>query len=84
MLRKSPRIPSSVVETPGVMSGQPCVQGTRVLAMTIVKYLQAGETKMTIFQDYPYLPVDAVEVVMRWADETLGSDWRNEQVRVQI
>ena len=75
MLRKGPRIPSSVVETPGVMSGQPCVQGTRVLAMTIVDYIRAGETTMTIFEDYPYLPVDAVEAVKVWADETLGPGW---------
>ena len=82
MLRKGPLIPSAVVETAGIMSGQPCVGGTRVLAMTVVKYLQAGESKLTIFEDYPYLPVDAVEVVAEWADRTMPG-WRNEQVRVQ-
>ena len=82
MLRKGPRSPSAVVETPGIMSGQPCIGDTRVLAMTVVKYLQAGESKRTIFEDYPYLPVDAVEVVAEWADRTMPG-WRNERVRVQ-
>ena len=57
----------SVTCTPGIMGGQPCVSGTRVLAETIRQYLIAGDSKREIYADYPYLPVGAVEAVILWA-----------------
>jgi uncharacterized protein (DUF433 family) len=58
---------ASVTCTPGIMGGQPCVSGTRVLAETVRQYLIAGDGKREIFSDYPYLPVGAVEAVIVWA-----------------
>lgn len=55
-----------VICTPGVMGGLPCVGGTRVLAETVRMYLLAGEGKREVYRDYPYLPVGAVEAVIRW------------------
>jgi uncharacterized protein (DUF433 family) len=76
-LRKRPAIKSEVVRDPSVMSGEPVVRGTRVLAMTIVAYLRAGHASREIFEDYPTLPVDGIEAVVAWANEEIGPDWRN-------
>ncbi|WP_051949465.1 DUF433 domain-containing protein [Methylosinus sp. PW1] len=75
-LRKPPAIPAEVVSDPSVMSGEPVVRGTRVPAETLVAYLRAGRTSAEIFEDYPTLPIDGVEAVIRWAEQTLGADWR--------
>jgi uncharacterized protein (DUF433 family) len=75
-LKKPPVFPAEIVSDPEVMSGEPVVRGTRVQAMTIVAYLRAGYTKVEIFQDYPTLPVDGVEAVVRWAETEMGTEWR--------
>jgi uncharacterized protein (DUF433 family) len=59
---------STVTCTLGVMSGMPCVSGTRVLAETIVAYLREGANDSEILEDYPYLPSDGVDAVRRWAE----------------
>lgn len=61
---------TQVVSTPGIMGGLPCISGTRVLAETIRQYLIHGDSKRTIYEDYPYLPPGAVEAVIRWCEET--------------
>lgn len=60
-------MPVKVVEIAGLMGGQPCIAGTRVLAETIRQYLIDGYSPEEIFDDYPYLPVGAIEAVQRWA-----------------
>lgn len=74
--KTSPSVKSEIVRDPSVMSGDPVIRGTRVPAMTIVAYLRAGRTNREIFEDYPTLPVDAIEAVTAWADHELGPDWR--------
>jgi uncharacterized protein (DUF433 family) len=60
------RLRSKVVSDPSVMSGELVVRGTRVPAATIAAYLAAGRTDREVFEDYPSLPVDAIEAVRRW------------------
>jgi uncharacterized protein (DUF433 family) len=74
-LKKVPVIPAEVVSDPSVMSGDPVVRGTRVPAETIVAYLRAGRTNFEIFEDYPTLPIDGIDAVVRWAEANIGSDW---------
>ncbi len=80
LIKKPPAIPANVVRDPTVMSGEPVVRGTRVPADTIVAYLRAGRTNVEIFEDYPTLPIDGIDAVLRWAEATLGSDWRTAPV----
>jgi uncharacterized protein (DUF433 family) len=74
-LRKPPAVPAEVVSDSTVMSGAPVVRSTRVPAETIVAYLRAGRTNVEIFEDYPTLPIDGVNAVVRWAETTIGPDW---------
>lgn len=74
---RSSRIPSQIVCDPSVMGGRPVVRGTRIPAEIIVAYLRAGRRAQEIFADYPSLPIDGIDAVIAWANDTLGPDWRN-------
>jgi len=69
-------IHTEVIRDPAIMSGEPTVSGTRILAETILSYLKAGFSAEEIFRDYPSLPVDGIDAVSRWAEATYGLDWR--------
>ncbi|HZC96728.1 MAG TPA: DUF433 domain-containing protein [Bradyrhizobium sp.] len=76
-LQKAPAVKAEVVSDPSIMSGDPVVKGTRVPAETIVAYLRGGHTVREIFEDYPSLPVDGIDAVIRWAETTYGADWKS-------
>ena len=75
-LQKQPAIPAEVVTDSSVMDGVPVVRGTRVPAQTILAYLRGGHSHREIFEDYPTLPVDGIDAVIRWAEAKYGPDWR--------
>ena len=75
-LRKPPAVVAEVVSDRAVMSGEPVVRGTRVPAETIVAYLRAGRSNLEIFEDYPTLPIDGIDAVIRWAELNIGPDWK--------
>ena len=66
----------AVVSDPEVMSGDPCISGTRILAETIVSNLRAGYPIDRIFRAYPTLPDGGVEAAIRWA-KSAGIEWRH-------
>jgi uncharacterized protein (DUF433 family) len=74
---KTPQVPARVISDPSVMGGMPVVRGTRVPAETIVEYLRAGSSAAEIFRDYPSLPLDGINAVIAWAEETAGPNWRD-------
>ena len=61
--------PSEIVSDPEIMGGTPCIRGTRIPAETIADYIRGGVPRAEIFNDYPTLPNDGIEAVMRWATE---------------
>ena len=65
--RKRNYIPATIVSNPSILSGEPCVEGTRVSAMTIVAELRAGLSDSEIWDGYPGLPFDGVDAVRAWA-----------------
>ena len=60
-------IRAEVVSNISILTGEPCVSGTRIPAMTIVEELRSGESLGAIFSHYPSLPFDGVEAVVTWA-----------------
>jgi uncharacterized protein (DUF433 family) len=81
-LKGETAIRSEVTSDPTVMSGDPVVRGTRVPAETIVAYLRAGRSPQDIFNDYPSLPIDGIDAVIRWVEATYGADWRSAELAV--
>ena len=80
ILEGKPAIRAEVVSDPTVMSGDPVVRGTRVPAETILAYLRAGHSAQDIFADYPSLPIDGIDAVIRWAEATHGAGWRSAEL----
>lgn len=76
-LQRSPAIRAEVVSDASVMSGDPVIRGTRVLAESVLAYLRAGNSPKQIFEDFPTLPVDGIDAVIAWAEIQFGPDWRS-------
>jgi uncharacterized protein (DUF433 family) len=76
-LKRNPVITTEVVSDATIMSGDPVVRGTRILAETILSYLREDCSPQEIFRDYPSLPLDGIDAVARWAETTYGPDWKS-------
>ncbi len=57
----------AITSKPQIMGGQPCIDGTRVPAATILACINEGMTVFEIFNHYPWLPMRFVEAVVEWA-----------------
>jgi uncharacterized protein (DUF433 family) len=75
-LKRKPTVRTEVVSDATIMSGDPVVRGTRILAETILSYLRDNCSPQEIFHDYPSLPLDGIDAVARWAETIYGSDWK--------
>jgi uncharacterized protein (DUF433 family) len=73
-------IPATIVCNPAIMGGVPTVRGTRVPAEIILLHLRAGYSRRDIFDNYPSLPVDGIDAVIAWAEQTIGPDWQEKPV----
>jgi uncharacterized protein (DUF433 family) len=67
---------TKVVTDPAVMSGDPVVEGTDILAETIMSYLRRDYSPQQILEAYPGLPTDGIDAVVRWAERKYGPRWR--------
>lgn len=59
-----------VIRSAGVMSGDPVIAGTRVLAEQVLLEHAAGSNEDQIRVDYPTLPVGVLEAVLAWSNNT--------------
>ncbi len=67
-----------IVIDPAVMSGRPCVRGTRVTVGTIVGMLAAGHDLERILALYPYLAEADVRQALAYAA------WRSEEQELAL
>ena len=58
-----------------VMSGDPCIEGTRIPVETVLLNLRAGHALDRIFDAYPTLPPGGIEATIPWP-EAHGIEWR--------
>jgi uncharacterized protein (DUF433 family) len=56
-----------VEQIPGKVSGRPVVRGTRILADTIVQDAELGSSLEEIHENYPDLPVTAIQQLIAFA-----------------
>ena len=57
-----------VEQIPGKVSGRPVVRGTRILADTIVQDAELGSSLEEIHENYPDLPVTAIQQLISFAN----------------
>ena len=59
---------------PKVMTGLPCIKGTRVTVANLVRQIASGRTPDEICVDYPYLGVDSVRAALEFAADLSGAE----------
>jgi uncharacterized protein (DUF433 family) len=53
--------------TPGVRSGKPCINGTRITVYDVLEYLAGGMTEDEILADFEALARDDIRAVLAFA-----------------
>lgn len=63
-----------ITADPKVMTGMPCVRGTRVTVANLVRQIAAGRTPEQILGDYPDLTIDAIRAALTFAADVSASE----------
>ena len=53
-----------IVSTPGIMSGDPVIAGTRIPIARIVYLLSQGYTVRALHEDYPWVKIEVLKGVI--------------------
>jgi uncharacterized protein (DUF433 family) len=59
--------PPRITCTPGMMSGDPCIDGTRITVAAILGRWLGGDSVEAIYEDFPHLPYGSIELAEQWA-----------------
>lgn len=59
---------------PNVMTGMPCIKGTRVTVANVVRQIAAGRTPDQIVADYPYLTIDSIRAALSFAADLAAAE----------
>jgi uncharacterized protein (DUF433 family) len=51
---------------PNIMVGVPCIAGTRVPVVTVMRMVDAGMTIDAILDDYPYLTAEGIHAAIAY------------------
>jgi uncharacterized protein (DUF433 family) len=66
-------MPNAMISiTPGVMSGRPCIAGTRITVDLVLRRLAEGLSTANIIQEYPHLTEEQVKAAITYAAEQLN------------
>ena len=63
-----------ITADPKVMTGMPCIKGTRVTVANIVRQIAAGRSPDEICRDYPYLTADSIRAALEFAADVSASE----------
>ena len=53
-----------ITADPKIMTGMPCLKGTRITVANILRQFAAGRTPDDICRDYPYLTPDSIRAAL--------------------
>lgn len=63
-----------ITADPKVMTGMPCIKGTRVTVANIVRQIAAGRSPDDICRDYPYLTAESIRAALEFAADVSASE----------
>ena len=63
-----------VTADPKIMSGVPCIKGTRVTVANIVRQIAAGRSPEEICRDYPYLTLNSIKAALEFAADVAAAE----------
>jgi len=63
-----------ITADPKVMTGMPCIKGTRVTVANVVRQIATGRTTDEICRDYPYLTSNSIRSALEFAADISASE----------
>jgi uncharacterized protein (DUF433 family) len=63
-----------ITADPNVMTGVPCIKGTRITVANVVRQIAAGRTVDQICEDYPSLTAASVKAALEFAADVTASE----------
>ena len=63
-----------ITADPHVMTGMPCIKGTRVTVANVVRQIAAGRTPDELCRDYPYLTIEKIRAALAFAADVSSSE----------
>lgn len=64
----------SITADPKVMTGMPCIKGTRVTVANVVRQIAAGRSPGDICRDYPYLTAESIRAALEFAADLSAAE----------
>ena len=62
-----------ITTDPEIMSGQPCIVGTRIPVSLVLIRLKQGYSLKTLHEHYPHVPITTFEGVLEELAEKVGT-----------
>ena len=63
-----------ITADPQVMTGMPCIKGTRVTVANIVRQIADGRAPTEICHDYPYLTLESIRAALEFAADISAAE----------
>ena len=67
-------MPSQIISDPAVLSGKPCISGTRISVEMILEWVASGASREEIIRAYPHLTADGVGAALQYAAQTFDHE----------
>ena len=63
-----------IVTKPGVLSGKPCIRGTRISVELVLELLASGASREDILRAYPHIPAEGLAAAIQYAAESMKNE----------
>lgn len=63
-----------ITANPNIMTGMPCIKGTRITVANLLRQIAAGRTPDKICQDYPSLTIESIRAALAFAADIISSE----------
>lgn len=60
---------------PDICNGRPTIRGLRITVQTILEFLNAGDSKKTILNHYPFLEAEDIDACLKFAVQLMASNY---------
>jgi len=63
-----------ITSDPAILSGKPCIKGTRISVEFILELFASGATREDILRAYPHLTAEGIEEALRYAARSFKNE----------
>jgi uncharacterized protein (DUF433 family) len=63
-----------IVSDPAILSGKPCIKGTRISVEMVLEWVASGASRDDIVNSYPQLRAEDVEEAISFAAQSLSNE----------